>query len=455
MGYAEFLQLLPSVASPQKKMDFRGKLKWTLLILLLYYVMSQVVIWGVDPDAIQRFVFLETVLGSSMGSLVTLGIGPIVTASIILQLLVGSKIVSWDTSKEEGKLLFMGTQKILGVFFSLFEATAFVLFGAIPPAERTTVVMGALILQLALGGVLVMFMDEVVSRWGFGSGISLFIAAGVSKQIFIQAIGGPRTGAGYIPAALQAFLEGDPLTGFSSLIPLFFTVIVFFVCVYAQAIKVEVPLAFGQIRGMGTRWPLKFFYTSNIPVILASALLANLSLWGTMLANRGIGVLGTFDGQGNAISGLMFYLSPHQGTTLSNIVIALVKGTSIPPTAITWVTYSLFLIIASIVFSVFWVSTAGMDAKSVSNQIQKVGLGIPGFRRDPRIIEKVLDRYIPSLAVLGGAAVGLLASIADFAGALGTGTGILLTVMIVHNLYEDIASKHLEDLHPALRKFMK
>ena len=70
-------------------------------------------------------------------------------------------------------------------------------------------------------------------------------------------------------------------------------------------------------------------------------------------------------------------------------------------------------------------------------------------------MEKVLERYIWPLTIIGGAAIGVLASFADLTGALSRGTGILLTVMIVYRLYEDIAKQHMEDMFPALRKFMQ
>ena len=117
------------------------------------------------------------------------------------------------------------------------------------------------------------------------------------------------------------------------------------------------------------------------------------------------------------------------------------------------ITYSLFMIGGAVMFSVFWVNTAGMDAGSVASQIESTGMQIPGFRRDIRIIERVLNRYIPALAILGGAAVGFLAAFADFTQALGTGTGILLAVMITYQLYEEIAMQHMEDMHPAVRRF--
>ena len=115
--------------------------------------------------------------------------------------------------------------------------------------------------------------------------------------------------------------------------------------------------------------------------------------------------------------------------------------------------YFIILTIGSVIFAIFWVSTSGMDSRSVAEQIEGMGMQIPGFRRDPRIIEQVLDRYIPTLAIISGLFIGALAALADFTGALGTGTGILLTVMIIYQLYESIATRYVEDMHPSVRKF--
>lgn len=453
--YLGLMKLLPGVQKPDKRLNFKQKLKWTGMILLLFFTMGQIIIWGVDLSAVQHFLFLETVLGSTMGSLVTLGIGPIVTASIILQLLTGSGILKWDTSTHEGKMRFMGTQKILALFFCFFEAIAFVMFGAIPPAGGPVIAL-ALILQLAAGGVLIMLMDEVVSKWGIGSGVSLFIAAGVSKTIIIRSLsfigeGGP---AGAIPSAIMSIMAGRPDGALISIIPVIFTIVVFLFVAYAQSMRVEIPLTMGRIRGFGYRHPLKFIYASNIPVILTSALLANMEIFARMLSNKGFSIFGIFNAEGQVTGGFLYFISPPRSNTLSNLAVSTISGVSIPPAALTWITYSLFMIVGSIIFSVFWVSTAGMDSKSVAKQLHNMGLGIPGFRRDIRIIETILDRYILALAVMGGATVGILASFADFTGAFGSGTGILLTVMIIFNLYEQISQQHLEDMNPAVRKFL-
>ena len=249
-------------------------------------------------------------------------------------------------------------------------------------------------------------------------------------------------------------MAGRPDGALISLIPLVFTIVVFLFVGYAQLMKVEIPLTLGRVRGFGYRHPLKFIYASNIPVILTSALLANMEIFSRMLSDKGFGIFGTFSPEGQVTGGLLYFLSPPRANTLSNLVVSTISGVSIPPAAFTWITYALFMIGGSILFSVFWVTTAGMDSKTVAKQLHGMGLGIPGFRRDIRIIEKILDKYILALSVMGGAFVGILASFADFTGAFGSGTGILLTVMIIFNLYEQITKQHLEDMNPAVRKFL-
>src|SRR3989338_7419103 len=149
-------------------------------------------LFGLGANQLERFQFFSVILGAEFGSIISLGIGPIVTASIVLQLLNGSGILKLDLTKPEGKKTFQGLQKLLAIFFIIFESAIFVLMGGLSPdaALIGTPIYGQLemllIFQLFLGAMMVLFMDEVISKWGFGSGISLFIAAGVSKSIFVQ-----------------------------------------------------------------------------------------------------------------------------------------------------------------------------------------------------------------------------------------------------------------------------
>ncbi|MBU0666243.1 MAG: preprotein translocase subunit SecY [Nanoarchaeota archaeon] len=453
MSFLEkLLYNLPEVAAPkQKRLAFKEKLKWTLITLVLFFILGLVPLYGLGGNALQQFEFLSVILGASFGSIISLGIGPIVTASIVLQLLNGSGIVKFDLTSHEGKQRFQGIQKLLAIGFVILEAAIYVGMGGLSPAEGIS--KGILIFQLFLGGIMIMFMDEVVSKWGFGSGISLFIAAGVSQTIFVRALNflpspsNPEIATGAIPAFFQSLSAGDPLTAGLMLSAVVATILVFLIAVYTQAMKVEIPLSFGRIRGHGIRWPLNFFYTSNIPVILTAALVANVQLFARLLYNVGVPLLGRFAGN-TPVSGLAAWLySP-------NIIGQVIRGNLTLVSLGQAGVYLLFFMGGSVLFSYFWVQTAGLDSKSQAKQIMSSGLQIPGFRKDQRVLERLLDRYIGPLTIMGGLAVGLLAAFADLTGAIGSGTGILLTVMIIYKLYEEIAQQHMMDMNPALRKFM-
>ncbi len=455
------LAYLPEVKSPQhRRLPFKEKLKWTGIILVLFFVMGFIPLFGLGENALQRFEFLSILLGASFGSIISLGIGPLVTASIVLQLLAGTGILKMDLTSQEGRRKFQGLQKLSAIFFIIFEAIIYVVMGGLAPSASLAGTAAyaelemILIFQLILGGMLIMFMDEVVSKWGFGSGISLFIAGGVAQEIFVRMFNflpsptNPDIAAGALPALFQSLSRGDLTTAGLELAAIVSTVLVFAVAVYGQAMKVEIPLSFGRIRGYSMRWPLNFFYTSNIPVILMAALLANVQLFATLLERWGYPLLGTFSGNA-PVSGIVYWLNA------PNLIQDLIKG------SLTWVQgvqsliYILVFMIGSIIFGVFWVQTANMDAKSQAKQIMASGLQIPGFRRDERVLEKILNRYIWPLTIMGGAAVGLLAALADLTGALSRGTGILLAVMIVYKLYEEIAKQHMMDMHPVMKKMME
>jgi preprotein translocase subunit SecY len=457
----DILMNLPEVSRPtQKKLSFKEKLNWTGVVLGLFFILGNIPLFGLGENALAQFEYLALILGAEFGSLISLGIGPIVTASIVLQLLNGSGLVNFDLTSTDGKKRFQGIQKLLAIFFIIFEAGIYVFMGGLAPSASLVgtgfyfSLQLMLIFQLILGGFMIMFMDEVISKWGFGSGLSLFIAAGVSKNLFVTAFSPlasptmPNISTGAIPALFQSLAMGDKITAGLMLSGVLATIFVFVVAVYFQAMKVEIPLSFGRVRGQGIRWPLNFLYTSNIPVILVAALMANVQLWARLLQNWGHPWLGTFSGN-SPVSGLVSWLfSP-------NIVGSAIKGSLNFGQIAQAMVYMLFMMCGAILFSWFWMQTAGMDAKSQAKQIKSSGLQIPGFRKDQRVLEKLLKRYIVPLTIMGGISVGFLAGVADISGALVQGTGILLAVMIIYRLYEEIAQQHMMDMNPMMRKFME
>jgi preprotein translocase subunit SecY len=460
MALKDLFAWIPEVTRPEeKKLGFNIKLKWTLIILGAFFILANIPLFGLSRNALERFEYLAIILGTDFGSIISLGIGPIVMASIILQLLTGAGIININTSTVEGKKFFQGIQKLLVFFFILFEAMVYVFMNGLQAMPGYTSIV---ILQLILGGLAIFYMNELCEKWGFGSGVSLFIAAGVSWRIFSSAFQfinqqgksclidfSGTACSGKVLVLIQSIIQKYPVEFLSAFAAIVATVIIFLAVVWAQSLKVEIPLSYGRIRGYGVKWPLSFFYASVIPVILAAALIANLQLFGGLLENW-LGhptILGHFvDGQ--AVSGLSFWL----GST--NILDLAIRGGLLSQHLLQGFIHVLVFIFFCTIFSIFWVKSSGMDSKAQAKKIASSGLQVAGFRQDIRILESILDRYIMPLTVMGGAAIGLLASITNLLGALVSGTAILLVIMIMFQFYQSIAQQHMTDMNPAMKKFM-
>jgi len=454
---------LPTVKPPERPPSVKERLIWTGLATILFFILYHVTVLGVNPKY-ASIDFLQTITASRVGSLLTTGIGPIVLASIFLQLFVGAKLINLDLSKKEDKEKFHEVQKILGILLAVVEAAIFVftarmelipIFGSFTPAF--------VILQIALGSVILMYLDEIISKYGIGSGISLFIAAGVSMAIIGGVINLIFAQNGMIEAITGGGAEAIP-GALLVLLPFIFTIIVFMVVVYAEGIKVEIPISYERVRGLAPKLPLKFFYVSNIPVIFASALLLNVQLFGALILPKSddllsakgslLSYIGVVDSNNQIRDGLLYLITPIYagGGTVTHWNYITTVSTPIfgIPEWVHALTYILFLAFASVLFGLFWVETSNMDAASMAKQLNNSGLQIPGFRRDPRMLETILGKYIFPLTVLGSFCVGALAGVADLVGALGTGTGILLTVGILYKMYEQMEQMNAFELYPAL-----
>jgi preprotein translocase subunit SecY len=441
-------RLLPEVKGPVSPPSLSAKLKWTAGILVLFFVMGSVSLIGVDisHSAGGQLQALQYILASNIGTLLSAGIGPIVLASIILQLLVGGKIIEMDLSDPKQKAKFSSLQKLLAIILCFFEAIAYVLGGLLAPLPGMAVWV---VLQVAIGSIILLFLDEVVSKYGIGSGIGLFIAAGVSAQILWR-IFNPfdslqQLNLGNASGLIYLFFN-NLSTGFvgafvSYLLPIIMTFIVFFIVVFAEGIHVNIPITMGR-AGIGGRFPVKLLYVSNVPVILAVAFFANIQILALVMAK--IPVIGWL------MQGLSNILTVQNGL----LQIILLQGNLLGalPQLGQALAYLAVFIVTCVVFGKLWVELAGQGSEAIAGQLNRSGMFIPGFRRDPRVVQQVLDRYIPTITILGSAFVGLLAGFADLTDAIGTGTGILLTVGIVYRLYEELAKEQLLETNPLLKR---
>lgn len=233
---------------------------------------------------------------------------------------------------------------------------------------------------------------------------------------------------------------------------LFTTIAVFLIVIYFEGIRVELPISHAGYRGYRGRYPIKLLYVSNLPVIFASALFANIYFISQLLwsnynrANRNfwlnlIGMYRTGERGVEPFGGLVYYvIAPRSITDVINNPLRALVFTSI-------------MVAFCIVFSLTWLEVGGLGPSTVAKQLVDAGMQIPGFRRSGKPIEMVLKRYIPTVTVLGGAIVGLIAAVADFFGVFGTGMGILLSVGILYQYYQILMQERVAEMYPAIRRF--
>jgi len=480
MGWKEVaepvLTRMPIVRQPKSHVPFKRKLMWTGGILMLYFLLTNIYLVGV-PRGSESALFqqFQSILAVGQGTLMQVGIAPIVTASIVLQLLGGTDLLGLDTDDPRDQVLYQGLQKLLVVVMTVMMAIPTVWAGLLQVSEGVAASLGIPMIglellvfaQIVAGGVLILYMDEIVSKWGVGSGVGLFIIAGVSQKL-VAGLFSPRAG-GFFPtwfdialgrAGPEGSLVGGSglqylIFGEGQLLALFTTVLIFVVVVYAESVRVEIPLSHSRVKGARGRFPVKLIYASVLPMILVRALQANLQFLGQIL-NRTSGMpswLGVYQ-QGTPVSGFFYYTSPiyqpdqwmwWAGGSAANYEIwQIMLRVGIDLTV---------MIVGGAIFAIFWVETTDMGPESTAKQIQNSGMQIPGFRQNTGVLEKVMERYIPQVTVIGGALVGLLAVMANMLGTIGTvgGTGLLLTVSITYKLYEEIAEEQLMEMHPMMR----
>jgi preprotein translocase subunit SecY len=485
MGWKEtaepVLTRMPSVQRPEGHVPFKRKLGWTAGVLVLYFFLTNVQLWGLatqqNPDLFGRF---RSILAGAQGSVLHLGIGPIVTASIVLQLLGGADLLGLDTDDPRDQVLYQGLQKLLVVVMIVLTGFPMVFAGTYLPAGTVTLggttigsgwVQVLIFGQIFVGGILILFMDEIISKWGVGSGIGLFIIAGVSQSLIggLIRLGGPQ-GEGFFVYWINILIGnnelgtvlGGPglrriLLGNGQIIGLITTLAIFGIVVYAESVRVEIPLSHARVKGARGRFPVKLIYASVLPMILVRALQANIQFLGRIL-NQTIALpswAGVYTDQG-IVGGLFYYLAPIQARQ-DWMWFAYPSATaSVEPwqIMIRILVDLTFMVIGGAIFAVFWVETTDMGPKATAKQIHNSGMQIPGFRQNPGVIEKVMERYIPQVTVIGGALVGLLAVLANMLGTIGgvSGTGLLLTVSITYKIYEEIAEEQLMEMHPMMRR---
>ena len=477
--FSPFIRAMPEIKNPQREVSFKEKFIWTAVVLIVYLIMSNIPLYGIQmKESTDYFYWLRVILASKRGTLTELGIGPIVRSGLIMQLLLGSKIIKVDMADPYDRALFSGSQKVLAVFLTIFNIIAYLFGGAFGNLSDIGI-QGAFFIffQLIFSGVVILLLDELLQKgWGLGSGVSLFIAAGVAGQIFwntFSFIEGPDgIPRGIIIAFFSVLFDGDPNTNLGdivirqqlpSLLGIVTTVVILVVVVWFESTRVEIPLTYRGYRGYKGKYPMKLLYVSNIPVILVNALYANVLFFGQLVAgpdsamrasNGGlipdfwINLLGEFDTQsagtdmgGQLIPkrGLIWLITPPLG--IDQLVESPFRA----------VFYLIIFIGLCIMLGRVWVEVSGLAPRDIAGQIIDSQMQVPGFRSSERIIERILKRYIPTLIIINGILIAVLSFFADSLGALTSGTGLLISIGIIHQYGETLAKEMAASQYPGLR----
>ncbi|KAK9022812.1 hypothetical protein V6N11_003051 [Hibiscus sabdariffa] len=374
-----FLSFLPEVQSADREVSFREKVTYTVVSLFIFLVCSQLPLYGIhSTTGADPFYWMRVILASNRGTVMELGITPIVTSGLVMQRLAGSKIIEVDNNVREDRALLNGAQKLLGILIAVGEAVAYVLSGMYGSVGQLGVGNAILIIiQLCFAGIIVICLDELLQKgYGLGSGISLFIATNICENIIWKAFS-PTT----INSGQGAEFEG-------AVIAMFHLLITRTDKVRALRFRVVLPVRSKNARGQQGSYPIKLFYTSNMPIILQSALVSNLYFISQWKESEYSG------GQFIPVGGLAYYVTA--------------------------------------------------PARDVAKQLEEQQMVMPGHRDSN--LQKELNRYIPTAAAFGGMCIGALTVLADFMGAIGSGTGILLALTIIYQYFETFEKERASEL---------
>lgn len=452
-----FVPILPQVKGCSRAPSLREKFIWTVLAVLIYLIASQIPLYGILTTNVQDHAeWLRILIASSRGTLMDLGTGPVVTASIIMQLLSSAKLIEPDFSIKEDKVLYDSMQKLIAILLTVGQALVQIITGFYGPYESLTTSSCLLVvIQLVISGLLVILLDELLQKgYGIGNGVNLFIVTNICERIVWNALS-PKvfyTGRGLefegcLVAtvhllfsrrnklfALQEIMFREHLPNLSSL---FFTILIFLFVVYIQSIRVELPIISRKHKGISSLYPINLMYSSTNPIIFQNTIVSqffNVSKLIYKFAPKNIFVklFGVWELQPRLgyvpISGLCYYIYPPGSYT------------DLFKRPVFFVLYCVIMLGTSAFLSVSLLESQQEDAAVVFKKIKDQDMQLKGIR-DNNAVEK-LNEYIPVAAFLSGVLTSFVILFCDLFSVVGSGSNIFLVVGIISQYIKLVATEN-------------
>ncbi|KAJ1253906.1 hypothetical protein BS78_K156100 [Paspalum vaginatum] len=404
--------LMPAVRRPDRVVPFNRRVIYTGIAMSVFLVCSHLPLYGVPYTAsgADPLYWVRTVLASNRGTLMELGVGPVVTAGTVMQLVTGSKLLRVDQNVRGDRELVDGERKALAMVIALGEAVAHVqlgMYGAIGALGGVLIV-----LQLVSASVVVVFLDELFDK-GYGlpgcSAISLLSATNTCGKVIWHAFSpvtvntgrGPEF-EGVVLAMIHQAVAGagkaHELVGtmlrrhLPNVMSLLTTFLVLLAAVYLEGVRILQPLQSRDARGRRVTFPIKLLYTSTMPIVLHSAAVSALYMvsqllhysrfFGGSVLVRMLGVWKEASHAAVPVGGLVYYVTP---------------PTSFGADPLHTLVYVALLLTSCALLSQAWATASGSSARDVARQLANQRLALPGSR-DGATYSVLRRRYIPTAA---------------------------------------------------------
>ncbi len=454
-----FVPILPHVKNPLRSPVLNEKVIWTLIAILIYLVASQIPLFGiVNFDSPDPLSWMRIMMASNRGSLMDLGISPVVSASIVVQALVGLRIVRPDYSIKEDKILMETLQKLIGIIIVIGQAILQIISGTYGPASVIGMPYSFLIfLQLFVSGIIIILLDEMIQKdYGLGNGVNLFIITNLCEHIVWNAISPKAYTTGrsiefegcLVSAihlliarsnklvALYELLFRANLPNLSSLIA---TLAVFITVVYLQAIRVEIPISSTKAKGVVGTHKVSLFYTSTTPIIIQSYVISHFStisrfLFNKFPTNMFVRFLGVWDIQQFygyiPVGGISYYIFPPR--SFSDMMARPVFS----------ILYIIINLLISGILCTAWSASQEDTPEKVHARIKANDMQLSGLRDSSALCK--LRNHIYTAAFLGGVITSAAILFCNIASTIGSGNNIMLAASIINQymkLLEEEASR--------------
>ncbi|MBP6974724.1 MAG: preprotein translocase subunit SecY [Candidatus Pacebacteria bacterium] len=399
--------------------SLRKQVLFVLGTLAVFRVLSVIPIPGVDQVALAQFLdsnqffgLLNIFSGGGLStlSIVMLGVGPYITASIIMQLFTMMSPKMKSMYQEEGAIgrkKFSQYSRLLSVPLAFAQAFSFIIIlqrqGIVASLDSFALLTNVLV--IVAGSVFLMWLGEIMTEFGIGNGLSMIIFAGIVAVV-------PQVAS----QVFYAFQIEDLFTyiGLGIL-----ALLMVFLVVYITEAERPIPVTYAkQVRGgktyggTSTYLPLRLNQAGVIPIIFALSLL----LLPQMVLN------------------FLTYLQNPTINEISAFVTALMANQ--------WFYAAAYFVM--VFFFTFFYTAVTFDPKAISDNLQKGGAFIPGVRPGEST-EAYLGKVVTRITLVGALFLALVAVLPPVLNAITGisyltigGTGLLIVVSVVLDIVKKV-----------------